>query len=871
VPRPNWYNPRLQQALTLAPGARLGPYEIVSLLGEGGMGVVYRARDAHLQRTVALKILSANRETSTPSDLLREARAASALNHPNICTIHEVREEAGHAFIVMEYVDGRPLSEHIPVNGLPNEAVLRYGIQIADALAHAHDHGMLHRDLKSANVIVTKDGRTKIVDFGLARRFAQLSQEAATQSHTPLDANYTAGTLAYMAPEILQGDPPSILSDLWPLGVLLYEMATGTLPFTGRSVFDETAAILRAPLPSLPTHVPAGVRMIIARCLTRDPGQRYQTARELRAALEAVQSDVSIAPAGGGVVPRRRTIDWRIIAGGLAVALVALVGWTLARQRPSNSAGARLVQVFSSDREASDPAISPDGTMIAYAAAADTGLVDLFVSRVGGGAPVRLTNDDVRETHPRFSPDGERIAFARWGSARSNPDICIVPTFGGQVTVIVPGGSQPTWAPDGQRIAFIRYADGGKRLILATARTDGSDIRDRVGADGAYPSVRSPAWSPDAQRLAFVRGSGGIAGEIWLVNADGSGAPERLSTDSGAVFSDEPVFSPDGRTIVHASNRGGATNIWSAPIAGGPPVRLTSGPGPDETPTVDRQGRVAFISSRWRNELIVENMRTSEARTLVRHTPFLWAPAFAPSGRALAYSRSEVDGSWHLWITDIDGGSPRQLTRTDRGEVYPRWTPDGRSVIYHNWVAPRQIWRVAQDGGPPVALTPAGRDAAFGDLSPDGRQLAFVTSDGTQEQVFVMGVADGTAPRLLRAGAASLPRWSPDGAWIAFAPNRTYFGGISIIHPDGTGERRLTDSGGWPVWWSDGNRIGYTTVRPDVNQQIQTVALDGTVAIASIPFRYSGVNHPFDIARSGELLTTTNAVHVSTEIWVLAP
>ena len=213
-----------------------------------------------------------------------------------------------------------------------------------------------------------------------------------------------------MAPEILHGDPPSILSDLWSLGVLLFEMATGTLPFSGRSLFDETAAILRAPLPPLPTHVPAGVRMIITRCLTREPGQRYQTARELRAALEAVQSDVSIAPAAARVVPARWSIDWRIIAAGLAIALVTIVGWSIARQRAPTGAGARLVQVFSSDREASDPAISPDGTMISYAAAEDTGRIDLFVRRVGGGAQVRLTNDDARETHPRFSPDGERAA-----------------------------------------------------------------------------------------------------------------------------------------------------------------------------------------------------------------------------------------------------------------------------------------------------------------------------------------------------------------------------------------------------------------------------------------------------------------------------
>jgi Tol biopolymer transport system component len=844
----------------------------VSLLGAGGMGVVYRARDTHLQRTIALKVLSEERQVPGTSELLlHEARSASALNHPNICTVHEVREENGRVFIVMEFIDGRALSQLIPVGGLPSDAMLRCGIQIADGLAHAHDHGVLHRDLKSANIIVTKDGRTKIVDFGLSHRFAPVSHEAATQSNTGVENARTAGTLAYMAPEQLQGDPPSVLSDVWSCGVLLYEMATGTLPFTGRTVFDESAAILKAPLPALPTQVPAGVRMIITRCLAKEPAQRYQTARELRAALEAVQSDVSIAP----VVPRmstaRKPLDWRWIAAAVATVIVIVVGWRLIRGRAPATGAGRLVQVVSSDRVAADPAISPDGTMVVYVAADEAGQMDLFVNRVAGGAPVRLTNDERRETRPRFSPDGERIAFTRWGAARANPEICVVPTLGGQVSVIVPGASQPAWEPSAQRMAFIRYADGGQRLILATSNADGSDIRELVAASSVYPSVRNPAWSPDGSQIAFVRGSGGVAGEIWLTNADGRGAPQKRSADPAAVFSEDPSFSSDGRRIVYASNRGGATNIWTMPAGGGPSVRLTSGPGPDESPTIDSKGRVSFITSRWRNEMILANLRTGTARTLVRHSPFLWAPAFAPGGRMLAYSRNEVDGAWHVWITDVDGSAPRQLTTMDRGEIYPRWTPDGRFVFFQTWSPPRRIWRVAAEGGPPIPITPEDRDASYADVSPDGRTLAFVITDASQERAYVMPIDGGQPPRLLREASASLPRWSPDGGLIVFAPNRGYFGGIFVIRPDGTAERRLTDAGGWPVWWPDGKRISYVIVRPDTTQQIQTVTLDGAISTPSVPVRFAGVNNPFDIARDGESLVTTNAVHVSSEIWVIDP
>ncbi len=280
----------------------LGHYRILSKLGEGGMGAVYRARDEVLQRDVAIKVVSErpSADTSTREFLLHEARASSALSHPNICTVHEVGEIGGELYIVMELVVGKSLSALIAAGGLPCESVLRYGVQIAGALAHSHGRSILHRDLKSANVVVTSDGLAKVLDFGLARRLFKDAPGEATRTLGPLDSDARiVGTLTYMAPEVLRGEPADERSDLWALGVVLYEAAAGQLPFRGRTTFEITSAItheLPPPLPTLSPWIPRGLWAVIQRCLAKEPAQRYQRASEVQAALEAVQSAAMTGP-----------------------------------------------------------------------------------------------------------------------------------------------------------------------------------------------------------------------------------------------------------------------------------------------------------------------------------------------------------------------------------------------------------------------------------------------------------------------------------------------------------------------------------------------------------------------------------------------
>ena len=854
-------------------GETLGHFRILSRLGSGGMGVVYRAHDEKLQRTVAIKVVE--RESGvTPSDrarIVEEARAASGLSHPHICTVYETGDIDGQAYIAMEFVEGRPLSESIPSGGLPTDAVVRYGIQIADALAHAHKRGVIHRDLKTANVVINPDGRAKVLDFGLARRIPTEFEATATRSSDAHGGGGIAGTLAYLAPEVVLGQNADERSDIWALGVVLYEAAAGELPFKGRNEYDLTAAILREPAAPLPPSVPPMVRAIVQRCLAKEPSQRYQQAVEVRAALEAIQSDP-----GSLSAPAVERSAWRpaaaVFVGVAAIALIAL--FVLWRQRDTRSAwervasDGRLTLTVPSEDPVFDPAISPDGKMLCYVVEGKDGWTDVFVRRVAGGGLVRVTRDDAREYWPRFSPDGDRIAFTRRESRDGTPEIRIVSSFGGDATAVIQAAATPAWSPSGKELAFLRRTPEGN-VDLVVAGVDGANSRVVLKGDSQYPFLRDTAWSPDGLELAVVRGSGGIAGEIWLVPAAG-GTPRQAMSDPPEVFSDSPAYTSDGLGIIHSSNRGGATNVWFYPRRGGQPVRLTAGPGPDTGPTVASDGTIAFINSRWRNSLDVHDLVSGVTRTIATHSPFIWGPTFSPDGRDIAFSRSEVDGSWHLWRIPASGGTPQRLTDTAGGEVYSRYARDGSFIMFHTWSTPRRIGRVARTGGTPTMMAFGAESDGFPDLSPDGKSIAFTRTDRNAERVYVAPAGGGT-PKLLAESAGAIPKWSPDGRRLAFAGNRGYYGGIFIVNADGSSLRRVSELGGWPVWWPDGTKIGFVVIGRNGDQEIHTVSVDGGSSRAIAGLTFNGSNHPFDVSPDGKALVTTNAVHVSDEIWLLEP
>jgi TolB protein len=350
------------------------------------------------------------------------------------------------------------------------------------------------------------------------------------------------------------------------------------------------------------------------------------------------------------------------------------------------------------------------------------------------------------------------------------------------------------------------------------------------------------------------------------------GPPRAAIREPETVFSDWPSFTSNGRGLVHASNRGGATNIWWLPLSGAAPVQLTTGAGPDESPTVGRDGTIAYVNSRWQNTLDVHDLTTGSSRTLVTHTPFIWAPAVSSDGSEIAFSRGDVDGSWHIWTIAMLDGTVRQLTSGEAGEVYPRYAPDGSSLFFHTWNAPRRLGRVPRAGGQ-VAWPSRGGDGVaetFADPSPDGKFVAFVRADPDAERIYVAPTGSAAAHRLT-SSRGTLPRWSPDGSTIAFASDRGFEGGIFVIRTDGSGERQLTKEGGWPVWWPDGSQVAYIAAGPEGHGEIRVVSLrDGTIRrLDSV--RLAELNHPFAVFPDGQRLVVGNAVHLSDEIWVIEP
>jgi Tol biopolymer transport system component/tRNA A-37 threonylcarbamoyl transferase component Bud32 len=881
-------------------GETIGRYRVDDFLGAGGMGEVWLATDTDLKRAVALKVLPPQlvSDPQRRERFIREARLVAGLSHPHIATIYEILEHDGRLVLAMEYVRGENLRQIARHGLLSVKRILDIGEQIAGALGAAHRRGIIHRDVKPDNILVDREGMAKLLDFGLARLRAEVagSDEAEDLPTLPgaitesgsgpetrvlSDTGTVPGTAPYMSPEQASGQGVGPESDIFSLGVTLYELSTGRKAFDGDTPAALMAAVLRDTLPpprNQRADLPPELDVILARALAKEIVDRYHDARDMASDLKAVRLRIESAETGSGIVllaqgGRRRRSVW---VAGVVVVLAAVAGaiwWFSAGEplRPTPAPGAETMTLVLASPEPLDaPVLSPDGKTVVYLAE-EEGRPDLFLRRVAGGPALRLTDDEAWEDDPAFSPDSEHIAFTRRGEVPARLQIVIIPALGGEPQYRIRDAENPAWSPEGQRIAFIHRDPSRERYAICTTRVDGADLRVALPGDAVYPFFHDVAWSHDGQSLAVIRSTGGGTGEIWLVPASG-GQPRRLGDDPPTVSNHNPSFTPDGEGILHSSNRTGAVNLWVMPLDGGSPRRITTGSGPDTGPTIARDGTIAYLNDRSRTALLVHHFDSGRTDELLTHSDSLWAPTFSPDGRELAFSREEATGRWEIWTMPAEGGTPRPLTSGPKPALYPRYTPDGTSVLYSTWTGGSDRLRIIpRDGGPARAPWPdTGLVEAFADISPDGRQIAFTRIEEDQPHIWIASV-DGKEARRLTHSPSTMARWSPDGRRLAFAPDRSFRSGIWMINADGSEERRLTETGGWPVWWPDGSRIGYQVVEADGKERLYTVSPEGGPSRPLDVIRYEAINCPFDLSPDGTKLVTTNQVHVLSEIWLLHP
>jgi tRNA A-37 threonylcarbamoyl transferase component Bud32 len=595
-------------------GQALDRYRIESKLGEGGMGVVYKARDTQLDRAVAIKVLPPDKvaDPARKQRFVQEAKAASALNHPGIVTIHDIRSEAGIDFIVMEYIDGTPLDDLIPARGLRVTQALRYGVAIADAMAKAHEAGIIHRDLKPTNVMVTGDGRVKILDFGLAklREPDDVSAEAQTRTRPITEEGHVVGTAAYMSPEQAEGRTIDARSDIFSFGAVLYEMVTGRRPFDGESRLSILAKILNddpAP-PSQLTSASTDVERAILRCLRKDPSRRYQTMADLKVGLEDLASDSASLPAQTAIVRRSSRWPWAWAAIVLVVIVIAAyVGWQALRA-PDTAAALRAVPFVSLPGATRSPTFSPDGNQIAFSWSGPAGgNPDIYVQQVGAGSWLQLTKDPGNDYSPTWSPDGKWIAFLRGGGqARSPQQIRLVPPLSGPERLVIeirPRGFLRSvtlaWCPDSSCLVFTDSLGDSKPDALFVVSLESSEKRQLTHPNDTIYADSNPAISPDRKWLIFRRETAPFNGELMLLSLRSdlttTGEPRRLTVASLPAYN--PRWMPDSREIVFSAKE----SLWRLRISGdAAPQRLPFVGDDGLTPVVslpqaDRPVRLAYV------------------------------------------------------------------------------------------------------------------------------------------------------------------------------------------------------------------------------------------------------------------------------------
>ncbi len=790
----------------LRPGDKLGNFEILSLIGRGGMGEVYRARDSRLKREIAIKTLPTgfSEDRDRIARFGREARAASALNHPNIVSVFDIGSDNGVSFIVSELVEGKTLAKWIERGPLPLGKLVETASQIAEGLSAAHAAGVIHRDLKPGNIMLTPEGRVKILDFGLARhrRFLGAGSTTFEVSHPAA----IMGTPGYMSPEQVRGERTDERSDIFSLGLVLYEMASGKPAFRGASSVEVMNAVLKDDPPELPLACPPMLDRIVRRCLEKDPARRFQSAADLGFAIKSIDAVQNAA------APRRlnglRSRGWLAVAAACLALISGLDYWWTSRsglsswappegtvRRLTNNGGLSspiptatwLRRLTADDGLTTDATISADGKLVAYASdRADARNLDVWVQHTETGAAVRVTSDPSDDYDPSISPDGSQIAFR---SERGGGGIYLVPTLGGEARSLIPGGWRPRFSPDGKSLLYAislvgspgRPEEYGMGRLFIQGMSGGSSTQIGVGCEA---SVESAVWSPDGSRVLFWGGCNN-SWSVWTAGLNG-----RLRAEPGflrEVVIDQWISNPSRLLIPlnpWSEQRSDGASVYAVPVGAdgtrlGSAERLTFGTGTERHAYAAQNGRMALSSVQgrrhvWGVPVDANGRATGPPSQLTFSSGGEALGALSRDGRKLVFKLGS-----RLYLKDLRSGSQSAVPWEGGGSLgYPVAASDGSALIFTN--VPNVA---AGDGGYVNEFSFAGGfvkriwgdgKSFYGplDWSPDGSTLLFLASEGVDGngKTYALDLPSHTKFTLLSDPEYLVwqTHFSSDGHWVTF-------------------------------------------------------------------------------------------------------
>ncbi len=881
----------------LSPGAKLGRYEIRSQIGAGGMGEVYLAQDLTLGRNVALKVLpedvASNRHRM--QRFVQEAQAASGLNHPNIITIHEIGTDPGAHFMATEFIDGDNLRHHLRRVPLTLTEAIDIAMQIASALASAHAAGIIHRDIKPENIMLRRDGIVKVLDFGLAKlterwRADEVDRDAQTQVMVHTEPGLVVGTTAYMSPEQARALEVDTRTDIWSLGILLYEMIARRTPFKSETASDTNAAILKTEPPALSQFVPdtpAELERIVRKALQKDREERYQVVKDLLLDLKSLKRDLDVSAAiersgaplsqeqsltsgtrpatGSGAYPSTQTsvltqqlglnknARWLGLGGILLILLLVAGGWYWWRHRepdPSRFAALTVTQLVSRKNDLGETGVSharfsPDGKFVAYASTKG-GNSAIWLKQVGSGEPFTNQGELGTAASPIWSPDGLQIAFLSKREGQSG--IWTMAAFGGSPTLLKTLETYSRELVAWSREGIIYFVLQGNLYTLNVAT---QAIGPVTKLDSSKIQDRSFALSPNEEQVAYTDSSDGQS-DIWIMPTRG-GPLVRVTNDKAQDST--PVWTPDGQSILYSSKRNGIRQICLVRLDGRQPVQLTVNDSNSNVLDISSDGtKILYSTDRDESDLWSVKLDYPKESQLTSESGIELWPDIAPDGKTIAFqfthsaSGATLLNSLLMSRSLTSDASPIQLAPDG---FAPLWSPDGKLVAFLRYTnGPSDLWMVHATGGDAKPLTTGGVTFVGFTLlpynrmqtqdfqwSPDSGRLIYCANTSGAANVWQIGI-DGSGPTQLSDNTdANLrffnPTWSPDGqrvAWLALS----------------TGQKQAS----WSIWLlAEGQK-------KQIFQSDSVLGLVGwsqsgqELIVKSIPGKGGASNAPVDVSLS---------------------